>query len=44
MRGVLIDWLVEVAKEYKLVSDILYLTVSYIDQFLSSNVVGACGK
>ena len=30
MRGVLVDWLVEVAEEYKLVSDTLYLTISYI--------------
>ncbi|KFK44638.1 hypothetical protein AALP_AA1G284800 [Arabis alpina] len=35
MRGVLVDWLVEVAEEYKLVSDTLYLTVAYIDRFLS---------
>ncbi|KAL3698828.1 hypothetical protein R1sor_012904 [Riccia sorocarpa] len=39
MRGILIDWLVEVAEEYKLVPDTLYLTVSYIDRFLSKNVV-----
>ncbi|XP_010549257.1 PREDICTED: putative cyclin-A3-1 isoform X2 [Tarenaya hassleriana] len=35
MRGVLVDWLVEVSEEYKLVSHTLYLTVSYIDRFLS---------
>ncbi|CAL9217931.1 unnamed protein product [Arabidopsis halleri] len=35
MRAVLVDWLVEVAEEYKLVSDTLYLTVSYVDRFLS---------
>ncbi|XP_075516903.1 putative cyclin-A3-1 [Primulina tabacum] len=39
MRGVLIDWLVEVVEEYKLLSDTLYLTVSYIDRFLSSNAI-----
>lgn len=39
MRGILIDWLVEVAEEYKLVPDTLYLTVSYIDRYLSKNVV-----
>ncbi|XP_039053348.1 putative cyclin-A3-1 [Hibiscus syriacus] len=39
MRAILVDWLVEVADEYKLVSDTLYLTVSYIDRFLSSNVL-----
>ncbi|KAJ9674296.1 hypothetical protein PVL29_023695 [Vitis rotundifolia] len=39
MRGILVDWLVEVAEEYKLVSDTLYLTISYIDRFLSSNAL-----
>ncbi|KAL3505092.1 hypothetical protein ACH5RR_034933 [Cinchona calisaya] len=39
MRGVLVDWLVEVAEEYKLLSDTLYLTVSYIDRFLSRNAI-----
>ncbi|XP_049398414.1 G2/mitotic-specific cyclin C13-1-like [Solanum stenotomum] len=39
MRGVLVDWLVEVIDEYKLLSDTLYLTVSYIDRFLSVNVI-----
>ncbi|GMH11874.1 hypothetical protein Nepgr_013715 [Nepenthes gracilis] len=35
MRGILIDWLVEVSEEYKLVPDTLYLTTSLIDRFLS---------
>ncbi|MCL7041138.1 hypothetical protein MKW94_021938 [Papaver nudicaule] len=39
MRGVLVDWLVEVAEEYKLVPDTLYMTVSYIDRYLSSNAL-----
>ncbi|KAI9118074.1 hypothetical protein K1719_010406 [Acacia pycnantha] len=39
MRGILVDWLVEVAEEYKLLSDTLYLAVSYIDRFLSTNQV-----
>ncbi|XP_024013278.1 putative cyclin-A3-1 isoform X2 [Eutrema salsugineum] len=39
MRGVLVDWLVEVAEEYKLLSDTLYLAVSYIDRFLSIKTV-----
>ncbi|KAJ0728576.1 putative cyclin [Helianthus annuus] len=34
MRGVLIDWLVEVAEEYKLLSHTLYLIVSYWICFL----------
>ncbi|KAL6013227.1 Cyclin [Asimina triloba] len=39
MRAILVDWLVEVAEEYKLVSDTLYLTISYIDRFLSLNTL-----
>ncbi|KAG4147247.1 hypothetical protein ERO13_D05G210300v2 [Gossypium hirsutum] len=39
MRGILVDWLVEVADEYKLVSDTLYITVSYIDRYLSLNAL-----
>ncbi|XP_077251039.1 cyclin A1;1 [Tasmannia lanceolata] len=39
MRAILIDWLVEVAEEYRLVPDTLYLTVNYIDRFLSGNVM-----
>lgn len=35
MRAILVDWLVEVAEEYRLSSDTLYLTVSFIDRFLS---------
>ncbi|KAI4376934.1 hypothetical protein MLD38_014636 [Melastoma candidum] len=39
MRGILVDWLVEVSEEYKLVPDTLYLTVSLIDRFLSQNCI-----
>ncbi|XP_010532201.1 PREDICTED: cyclin-A1-1-like isoform X2 [Tarenaya hassleriana] len=39
MRSILIDWLVEVAEEYRLVPDTLYLTVNYIDRYLSGNVI-----
>ncbi|KAH7847266.1 hypothetical protein Vadar_023958 [Vaccinium darrowii] len=39
MRGILVDWLVEVAEEYKLLSDTLYLSISYIDRFLSVNAL-----
>ncbi|XP_022920154.1 G2/mitotic-specific cyclin-A [Onthophagus taurus] len=35
MRAILVDWLVEVAEEYKLHTETLYLSVSYIDRFLS---------
>lgn len=39
MRGILVDWLVEVSEEYKLVPDTLYLTVYLIDWFLSENYI-----
>mmetsp|Transcript_23437 Transcript_23437/g.73461 ORF Transcript_23437/g.73461 Transcript_23437/m.73461 type:complete len:435 (+) Transcript_23437:149-1453(+) len=39
MRGILVDWLVEVAEEYKLVPDTLFLSVSCIDRYLSVNQV-----
>lgn len=35
MRAILIDWLVEVAEEYALKSQTLYLATHYIDYFLS---------
>lgn len=35
MRSILVDWLVEVAEEYKLLPQTLYLTINYIDRFLS---------
>ncbi|KAF8390830.1 hypothetical protein HHK36_023129 [Tetracentron sinense] len=39
MRAILIDWLVEVTEEYRLVPDTLYLAVNYIDRYLSGNVM-----
>nr|GEU71211.1 G2/mitotic-specific cyclin C13-1-like [Tanacetum cinerariifolium] len=39
MRGVLVDWLVEVSEEYNLLPESLYLTISYIDRYLSLNVL-----
>ncbi|KAL3880438.1 hypothetical protein ACJMK2_032680 [Sinanodonta woodiana] len=35
MKNILIDWLVEVAEEYKLHRETLFLAVNYIDRFLS---------
>ncbi|KAL7734535.1 hypothetical protein ACLKA6_010850 [Drosophila palustris] len=35
MRTILVDWLVEVGEEYKMDTETLYLTVSYLDRFLS---------
>lgn len=37
MRAILIDWLVEVVESYKLDPEILYLTVNYLDRYLSGN-------
>lgn len=39
MRAILVDWLVEVAEEYHLVPETLYLSVNYIDRVLSSNMM-----
>ncbi|CAL0308770.1 unnamed protein product [Lupinus luteus] len=39
MRGILVDWLVEVSEEYKLGQDTLYLTAYLIDWFLSKSYV-----
>ncbi|KMZ74494.1 Cyclin A-like protein [Zostera marina] len=39
MRGVLVDWLVEVAEEYKLLPNTLFSTVSCIDRFLSCQCI-----
>ncbi|GMI78065.1 Cyclin A2;4 [Hibiscus trionum] len=39
MRAILVDWLVEVSEEYKLVPDTLYLAVYIIDWFLSQNYI-----
>ncbi|MED6180025.1 hypothetical protein PIB30_006515 [Stylosanthes scabra] len=39
MRGILIDWLVEVTEEYNLVPDTLYLTVNLIDRYLSTKLM-----
>jgi cyclin A len=36
MRTILIDWLIEVADEYKLNDETLFLCVQYVDRFLST--------
>ncbi|EDW83806.1 uncharacterized protein Dwil_GK13804 [Drosophila willistoni] len=40
MRSLLIDWLVDVNEQYEMNTETLYLTVSYIDRFLSLAAVG----
>jgi hypothetical protein len=36
MRTILIEWLIEVTDEYKLLDETLFLCVQYIDRFLST--------
>ncbi|KAM0879578.1 hypothetical protein ACQ4PT_034146 [Festuca glaucescens] len=38
-RAKVVDWLVEVADEFKLLADTLHLAVSYVDRFLSVGVI-----
>ena len=35
MRGILIDWLIEVHDKFELMEETLYLTISVIDRFLA---------
>ena len=35
MRGILIDWLIQVHLKFKLLQETLYLTVAILDRFLS---------
>mmetsp|Transcript_19275 Transcript_19275/g.21588 ORF Transcript_19275/g.21588 Transcript_19275/m.21588 type:complete len:141 (+) Transcript_19275:138-560(+) len=39
MRGILMDWLIEVHLKFKLVPETLYLTVNLIDRYLEIDVV-----
>ncbi|KAL1544001.1 G2/mitotic-specific cyclin S13-7-like isoform X2 [Salvia divinorum] len=39
MRGILIDWLVEVHKKFELVPESLYLTINIVDRFLAVKAV-----
>ncbi len=38
MRGILVDWLVEVHTKFRLLPETLFLTVNIIDRFLSLRV------
>ena len=42
MRSILVDWVVEVAEEYKLQAETLYLAVSYIDRSVLQYLVRIC--
>jgi len=39
MRGILVDWLIEVHTRFRLLPETLYLAVNIIDRFLSAKVV-----
>jgi len=39
MRGILVDWLIEVHLKFKLLPETLYLTISCIDRYLSKSDV-----
>ncbi|KAI4337847.1 hypothetical protein L6164_016216 [Bauhinia variegata] len=39
MRAILVDWLVEVTEEYRLLPETLFLTVNVIDRYLSGNAI-----
>ncbi|PGH01727.1 G2/mitotic-specific cyclin-B [Blastomyces parvus] len=39
MRGILVDWLIEVHTRFRLLPETLFLTVNIIDRFLSAEVV-----
>ena len=43
LRATLVDWLVGVSQQLKLVSETLFLAVNYIDRFLSQGAV-PCSK
>ena len=45
MRAVLIDWLIEVHSQFKLLQETLYMTVYVIDKFLQEMITtGFVGK
>ncbi|GER31723.1 cyclin [Striga asiatica] len=39
MRAILVDWLIEVHKKFKLMPESLYLTINILDRFLSMKMV-----
>ena len=39
MRAVVVDWLVVLAEEFELHAETIHLAVSYVDRFLTMNVV-----
>jgi len=39
MRGILVDWLIEVHRKFELMPETLYLTINIVDRFLSEKAV-----
>lgn len=39
MRSIAVDWLVDVAEEYKIVQEVLFLSVNYLDRYLSRKII-----
>ena len=39
MRGILVDWLIEVHRKFELVPESLYLTINIVDRFLAVKAV-----
>jgi len=39
MRGILIDWLIEVHLKFKLLPETLYLTINIIDRYLAKTIL-----
>lgn len=35
MRGILVDWLIEVGEEYRLDGETVFLCIHYVDRYLS---------
>ena len=40
MRGILVDWMIEVHSKFRLLSETLFLAVNIVDRFLSKRIVG----
>lgn len=39
MRGILVDWLVDVHLKFKLRTETLYMTINLVDRYLSHNLI-----
>ena len=39
MRSILVDWLVQVHDKFRLLQETLYLTVAFVDRYLSVSIL-----